>query len=73
MLIDNLLLITRIEAHPETRGIMEYLFSAARHWPTYEWFYPTIDRDYFNESEFKGCLQMLDLEHVCHISYVKTY
>lgn len=30
----------------------------------YEWFYSTLDRDFFNESEFRACLRLMGLDHV---------
>lgn len=40
------------------------LSSRMRHFAMFEWFYSTIDRDYFNHNEFQDCLDHLDLRHV---------
>lgn len=52
------------EEDPKAKSIADFLFQPSRAWVTYEWFYSTIDRDYFNENEYKGCLQILDCDHI---------
>lgn len=37
---------------------------AARNWMLYEFFYPSIDRGYFNHNEFQECLNELGLGKV---------
>eukprot|EP01041_Mallomonas_annulata_P005304 gene5304-10611_t len=61
---EQMRLESEYENYPQTKAIAEYLSSQSRLWPSHEWFYSTIDRDYFNENEFKGCLQILGIDHV---------
>lgn len=36
--------------------------NAVRKWAKYEFFYPTIDREFFAENEFASCLQKLGID-----------
>ena len=44
--------------------LMHCLNSSTRQWARHEWFYSSLDRDYFNNNEFQTMLDMSNLDHV---------
>src|SRR3546814_2472890 len=58
------------EEDPNATRLLAVLASNMRHWCMYEWFYSTLDRDFFNENEFRACLRLMGMDqigraHVC--------
>jgi hypothetical protein len=48
--------------------LVNSLSSRMRHFAMFEWFYSTIDRDYFNHNEFQDCLDHLELRHITKLT-----
>jgi hypothetical protein len=57
---------------PNATCLLTVLSSNMRHWCMYEWFYSTLDRDFFNENEFRACLRLMGLDHVSTPIVVRT-
>src|SRR3546814_9167821 len=58
------------EEDPNATRLLAVLASNMRHWCMYEWFYSTLDRDFFNENEFRACLRLMGMDHVSWLPVV---
>lgn len=54
--------------NPRLTMLVNSLSSRMRHFAMFEWFYSTIDRDYFNHNEFQDCLDHLELRHITKLT-----
>ena len=54
--------------NPRLTMLVNSLSSRVRYFAMYEWFYATIDRDYFNHNEFQDCLEHMGLSNISKLT-----